>query len=183
MHYGTIKKTDIANGPGVRVSLFVSGCRRHCPHCFNAETWDFCYGTPFTEETAATLLQALEPDYIRGLSVLGGEPLEPENQQALLPLLEQVRRRFPRKTIWCYTGCTLERDLLAGGAYHTADTDALLALVDVLVDGEFVEERKRLTLQFRGSDNQRLIDMAAYRRTGQITLWEDAQYDPHSRQE
>ena len=176
MNYGNIKKTDIANGPGVRVSLFVSGCRRHCPHCFNSETWDFAYGTPFTDETAEELLAALAPGFIHGLTVLGGEPMEPENQHALLPLLRRVREAYPQKTVWCFTGCTLERDLVPGGAYYTADTDALLEQLDVLVDGEFIEARKRLDLRFRGSDNQRLIDMAATRRTGAVVPWEEPLY-------
>ncbi|MBQ3179539.1 MAG: anaerobic ribonucleoside-triphosphate reductase activating protein [Clostridia bacterium] len=174
MHYASIKPCDIANGPGVRVSLFVSGCTHHCPGCFNKETWDFSYGQPFTEETMADLYEKLSPGYITGLTLLGGEPLEPVNQQALLPFVEEVRRRFPDKTIWCYTGYTYETDLLAAdGRAHCTATDRLLGMTDVLVDGRFVQDLRDITLLFRGSSNQRLIDLARTRETGSVVLWEN----------
>ena len=176
MYYGEIKKVDVANGPGTRVSLFVSGCRRRCPDCFNAATWDFSFGKPYTKETERELLEALAPSYIHGLTVLGGEPFEPENQPPLLELLRAVRRTHPNKTVWCFTGDTLERDLLAeGGCGRCAATDELLSLIDVLVDGEFRTEERDLMLRFRGSSNQRLIDLRATERAGQIVLWDDGQ--------
>ena len=149
MYYGTIKKYDIANGPGVRVSLFVSGCRHHCKGCFNAETWDFRYGQLYTEETEKEILAALEPGYIQGFTLLGGEPFEPENQVELVHLLQKVRETYPER----------DRDLAAGGVVHTEVTDEMLSYVDVLVDGEFVEAEKDLTLQFRGSRNQRILEL------------------------
>lgn len=174
MYYGEIKKVDVANGPGTRVSLFVSGCRRHCRDCFNPDTWDFSFGTPYTKETERELLAALAPSYIHGLTVLGGEPFEPENQPPLLELLRAVRRTYPDKTVWCFTGDTLERDLLAeGGCGRCAATDELLGLIDVLVDGEFRAEERDLTLRFRGSANQRLIDLRSSRQAGRIILWDD----------
>ena len=166
MYYGEIKKTDIANGTGVRVTLFVSGCRRHCKNCFNPETWSFTNGQPFTDDTAREIIDALRPSYINGLTLLGGEPMEIENQRAFLPFVRQVRAAYPDKTIWCYTGCTLERDLYAGGTYHCEATDELMSLIDVLVDGEFIEEKKNLRLRFCGSTNQRIIDMKATRENG-----------------
>lgn len=175
MYYGEIKRTDIANGYGVRVSLVVSGCTRHCKNCFNPETWSFSYGEPFTPRTEQELLAALAPDYINGLTVLGGEPFEPANQRALLPFLQRVRAAFPHKDIWCYTGCTLERDLAPGGPNWCESTPGMLRCVDVLVDGAFVEELKDITLRFRGSSNQRLIDLARTRATGALTLWEGAE--------
>ncbi len=161
MYYSAIKKTDIANGVGVRVTLFVSGCRRHCKGCFNPETWSFTNGTKYTEETEQLLLQALAPSFINGLTLLGGEPMEPENQPELFRLTTRVRKQLPEKDIWCYTGCTLESDLMPGGAYCTEVTAGLLQQIDVLVDGAFQEELKDLRLLFRGSSNQRLIDMKA----------------------
>ena len=159
MYYGTIKKYDIANGPGVRVSLFVSGCRHHCKGCFNAETWDFRYGQLYTEETEKEILAALEPGYIQGFTLLGGEPFEPENQVELVHLLQKVRETYPEEDIWCYSGYLWDRDLAAGGVVHTEVTDEMLSYVDVLVDGEFVEAEKDLTLQFRGSRNQRILEL------------------------
>ena len=174
MYYGEIKKVDIANGPGTRVSLFVSGCRRHCKDCFNAETWDFCFGKPYTKETERAILQALAPSYIHGLTVLGGEPFEPENQETVLALMKRVKNIYPEKTIWCFTGNTLETDLLAeGGCGRCAVTDELLAQIDVLVDGPFIAEQRNVSLRFRGSENQRLIDLNATRRAGQVVLWEE----------
>jgi len=155
MYYGTIKKYDIANGPGVRVSLFVSGCRHHCKGCFNAETWDFRYGQLYTEETEKEILAALEPGYIQGFTLLGGEPFEPENQMELVHLLRKVRETYPEKD----SGYLWDRDLAAGGVVHTEVTDEMLSYVDVLVDGEFVEAEKDLTLQFRGSRNQRILEL------------------------
>ncbi len=173
MHYATIKPCDIANGPGVRVSLFVSGCTHHCPGCFNKETWDFAYGEPFTAETEELLLTKLAPGFITGLTLLGGEPMEPVNQRALLPFVEKVRQRFPEKTIWCYTGYTLETDLLAtDGRAHCEVTDSLLSLLDVLVDGRYVEALRDITLLFRGSSNQRLQDVPASLAAGHGVLWE-----------
>jgi len=158
MNYGNIKPTDIADGTGVRVSLFVSGCRNHCKGCFNADTWDFAYGSPFTQQTEEYILSLLEPAFISGLTVLGGEPFEEENQRVLCPFLERVKQRFPEKTIWCYTGYIWDKDLApSDGRKHTEVTDRMLSLIDVLVDGPFILEQKDLMLQFRGSANQRLL--------------------------
>ena len=158
MYYATIKKTDVANGPGIRVSLFVSGCTHACKGCFNSEAWDFCYGKEFTEETEKEIMQALAPDYIRGFSVLGGEPMEPQNRETVLQILKKVHAVYPQKDIWCYTGYDYEKDLLRWEREEQLMTE-LLSLIDVLVDGEFVEEKKNLRLAFRGSENQRLIDV------------------------
>lgn len=171
MNYANIKKTDIANGPGVRVSLFVSGCRRHCKECFNPETWDFAYGQPYTQETEDRLIALLRPDYITGLSLLGGEPMEPENQPALLKLVQRVRRELPGKTIWCYSGSQLERDILPM-AQKSETTRLLLEGIDVLVDGEFVAEQKNLRIRFRGSENQRILDMPKTLAAGRAVEWE-----------
>ena len=149
MNYGRIKKNDIANGPGVRVSLFVSGCRNHCPGCFNPETWDFEYGEPFTRKTEKEIIKALRPSWIQGLSILGGDPMEPENQKALLPLLKRIRIMCPDKDVWLYTGYTYE-------AVRDAE---ILKWVDVLVDGPFIEAEKDISLAFRGSRNQRIIPL------------------------
>lgn len=160
MYYGTIKKTDIANGDGVRVSLFVSGCRRHCKGCFNSQTWDFCYGTPFTNKTEEEILSALEPPYIAGLTVLGGEPFEQENQHVLSEFLEKVKKTYPNKTIWCYTGYVYDKDILPeNGQKHCEFTKKMLENIDTLVDGPFIEEQKNIMLQFRGSENQRIINL------------------------
>lgn len=172
MNYGTIKKCDIANGWGVRSSLFVSGCRRHCKNCFNPETWAFDYGQPFTPAVEEELLASLRPDYVNGLSVLGGEPFEPENQRVLLPFLRRVKARFPQKDVWCYTGGLLERDLAPGGRDHCEATAEMLGLIDVLVDGAFVEEEKDISLQFRGSANQRLLDLPATLKAGGPVFWQ-----------
>ena len=159
MHYGEIKKCDIANGPGVRVSLFVSGCRNHCPGCFNKETWDFCYGKPFTTETKDHIMELLKPDYIEGFSLLGGEPFEPENQEELVRLLKEIKENYPKKNIWCYTGYTYDKDLLEGGKVYTPFTEEMLSYIDTLVDGQFIESQKDITLKFRGSANQRILDL------------------------
>lgn len=173
MNYGTIKNCDIANGIGVRVSLFVSGCTNHCENCFQPETWSFQYGQPFTQETEEELLAMLEPGYINGLTLLGGEPFEPSNQRALLPFVRRVRRRFPQKTIWAFSGFTLE-ELLGEGSYPRCEaTDELLGLLDVLVDGRYREDLKDISLRFRGSSNQRLLDMRETLRQGCPVLWEE----------
>lgn len=172
MYYSVIKNCDIANGPGVRVVLFVSGCRHHCPGCFQPQTWDFSYGQPFTQDTVDELLRLLQPDYIAGLTLLGGEPMEPENQPALLDLVRQVKQAYPEKNIWCFSGYLYD-DLAAGKIGDGAVTRALLGLVDVLVDGEFILARKKLQLRFRGSENQRLIDLRKTEQAGQVALWTD----------
>lgn len=173
MYYGNIKNCDIANGIGVRVTLFVSGCTNRCPHCFQPETWDFCYGQPFTAETEAELLKMLEPSYIDGLTLLGGEPFEPENQRALLPFVKRIREKLPRKTIWAYSGFTLDEMKTDGSHPRCEVTDELLAQLDVLVDGRFVEELKDISLLFRGSSNQRLIDMKKTLDKGRVIIWEN----------
>lgn len=173
MNYGEIKKYDIANGEGIRVSLFVSGCTHHCKGCFNAETWDFQYGKTFDASVENEILHALEPDYISGLSLLGGEPFEPSNQRVLLPFVKKVREQYPQKNIWCYTGYTLETDLLSDNSRARCEcTDELLSLIDVLVDGEFAEAQKNITLSFRGSENQRLIDVKRTLEAGSVIWWE-----------
>lgn len=160
MKYAEIKYCDIANGLGVRTSLFVSGCTHRCKGCFNEIAWDFRYGEDFTGETIETLLKSCEPGYIRGLSLLGGEPMEPENQRALLPLLKQFKERFPGKDIWCYSGYTYETDILApSGRAHCEVTDELLKYIDILVDGEFEQDRYDISLKFRGSSNQRVLEI------------------------
>ena len=174
MNYATIKKTDVANGPGVRVSLFVSGCTHHCKGCFNQEAWDFDYGAPFTSETEDEILAALAPSYIRGLSLLGGEPMEPCNQAALLPFLRRVKQMFPDKTIWCYSGYDYEAQLLTGQVGPWEITRELLSLLDVLVDGKFELDRKDLSLRFRGSSNQRIIDVPASLAQDKLILWDEA---------
>lgn len=161
MNYSALKKTDIANGPGVRVSLFVSGCRRHCKNCFNKETWDFNYGNLFTQQTMNTIIDALNKDYIEGFSLLGGEPFEKENRETVLNIVRTVKEEFPDKTIWCYSGFTFEELI--------DDARSILEYVDVLVDGAFVEEKKNLRLKFRGSENQRLIDVKKTLKSGKMT--------------
>ena len=160
MNYAEIKYYDIANGLGVRTSLFVSGCSHRCPGCFNEIAWDFHYGKEFTRETMEEILKSCEPGYIRGLSLLGGEPLEPVNQRGLLPLVKAFKERFPRKDIWCYTGYTYETDLLApDGRARCEVTDELLSRIDILVDGEFIQAEADITLKFRGSRNQRVLQI------------------------
>ena len=161
MNYATIKYCDIANGEGVRTSLFVSGCRRHCPNCFNAVAWDFNYGAPFTDAVKGQIIESLAPGYINGLSLLGGEPLEP------------VKARCPGKTIWCYTGNNLEHEVWQPGCGRCEVTDEFLQYIDVLVDGEFVQDKYDISLRFRGSSNQRIIDMNKTRAAGKIVLWQD----------
>lgn len=160
MFYGNIKKTDIANGEGVRVSLFVSGCRIHCKNCFNQQTWNFSFGKEFTEETENEIFQALNHDYISGLTVLGGEPFEQENQQVLADFLAHVKEKFPQKNIWCYTGYVYDKDILpSDGQKHCEFTEKMLKSIDILVDGPFIEEEKDITLKFRGSKNQRILNL------------------------
>ena len=168
MNYGAIKNCDIANGEGVRVSLFVSGCRNHCPGCFQPETWDFRYGQLFTTATEAELLRLLEPSYINGLTLLGGDPLEPENQCALLPFLRRMKAVLPRKTVWAYTGYTWEQ--LTSGDHRVSlpETMELLSMIDVLVDGPFIEAKKDIRLRYRGSSNQRVIDVQRSIAAGQV---------------
>ena len=170
MNYADIRRVDVANGPGVRVSLFVSGCTHRCPGCFNRETWDFHFGALFGEEQIRAILDYLRPAHIQGLSLLGGEPFEPENQQTVLQLVERVRAELPEKDIWCYSGYLFEA-LSDGkvGAYSRA----LLEQLDILVDGPFVEQRKNLSLRFRGSDNQRIIRVQESLAAGYVVLWED----------
>lgn len=175
MNYADLKKTDIANGPGVRVSLFVSGCTHGCPGCFNPETWDFQFGQLFTQKTLDTLLAALAPEHIRGLSLLGGEPLHPDNQKTVLEVVRRVREAFPHKTVWCYTGYLYE-NLVQGQVGDPETVRALLESIDVLVDGPFVEARKNLGLRFRGSDNQRILLASASLAAGELVFWEDVPY-------
>lgn len=170
MFYGNIKNCDIADGVGVRVTLFVSGCTHHCFNCFQPETWNFTYGQPYTPETEDKLLSMLKPEYIDGLTLLGGEPFEPDNQRELVALLRRVRKELPGKSVWCYSGYTLETDLLAESRARCEVTDEMLSLIDVLVDGEFVQAKKNLNLAFRGSSNQRLIDLPATLKSGAIVL-------------
>ncbi len=173
MYYGEIKNCDIANGEGIRVTLFVSGCTNHCENCFQPQTWAFDYGQPFTRETEDKLIEMLRPAYVNGLTLLGGEPFEPDNQRALLPFLRRVKRELPEKTVWAFSGFTLDEELLRDGSYPRCEvTDDLLALVDVLVDGRYVERLHDISLRFRGSSNQRLIDMNETRRCGKIVLWD-----------
>lgn len=163
MHYGNIKPYDIADGPGVRVSLFVSGCRNACPGCFNMETWDFSFGKPYTEETTAEILEKMKPDWIQGFTLLGGEPFEEENQAVLAGVLETIRDAYPQKNIWCYTGYLWDVDLVPGGRKYTPYTDRMLSCIDTLVDGKFIEGLKDISLVFRGSSNQRILDLRAMR--------------------
>lgn len=161
MYYGEIKDCDVANGEGVRVTLFVSGCTNHCEHCFQPQTWAFDYGQPFTEETEERILSLLSPSYVNGLTLLGGEPFEPDNQRALLPFLRRVKGRFPDKEVWCYSGYTLDGELWRESCARCECTDEMLSLIDVLVDGPFVEAEKDLNLRFRGSGNQRILNVPA----------------------
>ena len=173
MYYGELKKCDIANGIGVRVTLFVSGCTNHCEDCFQPQTWAFDYGKPFTDETKAEIFAELDKPFVNGLTVLGGEPFEPRNQRELLPLLRGGKERDPGKTIWCFTGFRLDDELLKDGSYPRCEvTDDMLACIDILVDGRFVKELKDISLQFRGSRNQRIIDMNRTRETGTICIWD-----------
>ncbi|MCC8060120.1 MAG: anaerobic ribonucleoside-triphosphate reductase activating protein [Clostridiales bacterium] len=173
MNYAEIKQFDVANGPGVRVSLFVSGCTHHCKDCFNAEAWDFDYGKPFTEQTQEELLKMLEPAYISGLTLLGGEPMEPQNQEALLPFIRRVRERFPKKTIWCFSGYLFDRDIVERMMVESETSRELVPMFDVLVDGEFMTEKRNLMLKFRGSENQRVLDVKASLAAGSAVWCEE----------
>lgn len=176
MNYAEIKNCDIANGPGVRISLFVSGCTHHCPGCFNQVAWDFDYGQPFTQQTIDEILELLKPGYIRGLTLLGGEPFEPENQGAIVELLRQIKEKYPQKSIWAFSGYLFEH-ILSGKLGDWAITREYLGYLDVLVDGPFVEEKKNLSLRFRGSENQRIIDVPASLAQNKVVLWQDWQGD------
>lgn len=171
MNVATIKPVDIANGEGVRVSLFVSGCTHYCPGCFNAEAWDFSYGEPYTAETEDRLIEMLRPSYIRGLSLLGGEPFEPQNQRVLVGLLRRLKAELPEKDVWCYSGYTLDGELLTESRARCEVTDEMLSMIDVLVDGRFEQDKRNLMLRFRGSENQRLIDLPASLARGEIVEW------------
>lgn len=168
MNYAGIKYCDVANGPGCRTVLFVSGCRNHCKDCFQPHTWDFCYGKHFDETIKNEILESLKPDYIQGLTLLGGEPFEPENQIELVKFVRKVKEQFPAKDIWAFTGYIYDKDLTEGGRKYCEVTDELLSMLDVLVDGPFIAEEKDLTLKFRGSRNQRVIDMKRTRKENQI---------------
>ena len=171
MHYGNIKQYDIADGEGVRTTLFVSGCTNCCKGCFQPETWDFNFGKPYTEETENRIIEMLADENIQGLTLLGGEPFEPENQRVLINLLRRVRKELPEKDIWSYTGFVYERDLPEGCRKHTEVTDEMLSLIDILVDGPFIEEKKNISLMFRGSENQRVIDMKQTLALGHVVLY------------
>lgn len=174
MHYATIKNYDIANGPGVRVSLFVSGCTHHCKGCFNEIAWDFEYGQPFTQETIGMILEMLKPDYIKGITILGGEPFEPQNQGAVVELLRAIKKAYPQKSIWAYSGYLYEK-IASGTLGDGRIANEFLSYLDVLVDGPFIEEKKNLNLRFRGSENQRLINVPASLRENKVILWQDWQ--------
>ena len=170
MNYSAIKKCDVANGPGVRVSLFVSGCTHHCKGCFNAETWDFKFGEEFTKVQEDEIIEYLKPDYIKGFSLLGGEPFEPANQKVLVGLLKRIKETDPKKTVWCYTGYLFDQDLIPGGKVYCEVTDEMLSMIDVLVDGEFVQDLYDISLKFRGSSNQRIIDVKKSLESGAVVL-------------
>jgi anaerobic ribonucleoside-triphosphate reductase activating protein len=170
MHFGQIFTADAANGLGIRVSLFVSGCTNRCKGCFQPETWDFSYGEPYTDETEDFLIKELSADYYDGLTILGGEPFEPSNQEVLIGLIRRIKKELPNKNIWMYTGFTYEKDLTPGGCRYTEVTDEILDSIDILVDGRFEEDRKNIMLKFRGSENQRIIDMPATRKSGTVVL-------------
>lgn len=173
MNYATIKDHDTANGVGIRVSLFVSGCSHHCKGCFNSETWDFCYGEKYTKEVQDKIIEACKHSYIQGLSLLGGEPFEKANQKDVCELAERFKKEFPNKDIWCYSGYTYDVDMVPNGKVWTQWTDRLLSQIDYLVDGEFVESLKNLKLKFRGSSNQRIIDVKKSRETGKTCVLTD----------
>ena len=174
MNYATIKNCDIANGPGVRVSLFVSGCTHRCKGCFNEVAWDFDYGEPFTQNTIDDILKMLAPDYVKGITLLGGEPFEPQNQPALLDLLRQIKRKYPEKNVWAFSGYLFDKEILSGKLGPWEITKEILDYVDVLVDGRFVLEKKDLSLRFRGSSNQRIIDVQRSLAAGSVVLWDGA---------
>ena len=172
MNYANIKWFDVANGPGVRVSLYVSGCHNHCKNCFNPETWDFAYGKPFTREVENSIIKGMIPDYIKGFTLLGGDPFEPENQVVLAPFLERLREQFPQKSFWCFTGYDFEKDLLTGKQGDADTVMRMLACIDVLVDGRYVEALNDRNLRFRGSSNQRIILVKPSLDCDEIKLWD-----------
>lgn len=179
MYFGAIKKSDIANGEGIRTTLFVSGCTNKCKNCFNPETWSFTYGAPFTREVAEDILKTFDSPFISGLTLLGGEPMEPQNQRDLLPFIREFKERYPKKTLWLYTG-NLYEELTSGVGNHPKcieETEELLSYVDILVDGRFEEDKKSLGIRFRGSTNQRVIDMNKTRECGEIIIWEGCKLD------
>lgn len=175
MNYANIKDFDIANGPGIRISLFVSGCTHHCKGCFNKEAWDFDYGQPFTQETIEQIIQMLKPAYVKGLTLLGGEPFEPQNQGAIVELLRRVKAEYPQKSIWAFSGYLFDKDILSSRLGDWEITKEYLSYLDVLVDGPFIEDKKDLMLRFRGSSNQRLIDVPKSLACGNVVEWEDWQ--------
>ena len=175
MNYATIKNCDVANGPGIRVSLFVSGCTHRCPGCFNEVAWDFGYGEPFDQTVIDRILDMLAPAHIKGLTILGGEPFEPQNQGPIVDLLRQVKGKYPDKSVWAFSGYLFDRDILSGRLGDWEVTKEYLSYLDVLVDGPFIQARKNLSLRFRGSENQRLINVPASLESGEIVLWEDWQ--------
>lgn len=172
MHYADIKKADIANGLGVRVSVFVSGCNHHCKNCFNPEAWNFNYGEEFTEKEIDKIIKELDHPYVSGLTLLGGEPLEHINQQGLLPLLRKVKEKLPDKNIWCYTGYTFDKDVMGDMCNKWEETPELLSYIDVIVDGKFEEENKDIKLRFRGSSNQRIIDVQKSLKANKVIIWD-----------
>ena len=175
MNYANIKDFDIANGPGIRISLFVSGCTHHCKGCFNKDAWDFDYGQPFTQETIEQIIRMLKPAYVKGLTLLGGEPFEPQNQSAIVELLRRVKAEYPQKSIWAFSGYLFDKDILSGRLGDWEITKEYLSYLDVLVDGPFIESKKDLMLRFRGSSNQRLIDVPKSLASGSVVEWEDWQ--------
>ena len=179
MYFGAIKKNDIANGEGIRTTLFVSGCRNKCKNCFNPETWNFEYGSMFTREIAEEILNTFTSPFVAGLTVLGGEPMEPENQKDLLPFIREFKQKYPNKTLWLYTG-NLYEELTSGVGNHfkcIEETEELLSYIDILVDGRYEEDKKSLGIRFRGSTNQRIIDMKKTRECGEVVLWEGCKQD------
>ena len=172
MNYATVKYFDIANGLGIRTSLFVSGCTHHCKNCFNSEAWDFNYGKPFDEDIQNQIINSLKNPFCDGLSLLGGEPFEPSNQKGLLPFLKRAKKEIPNLNIWCYTGYLFDKELLEDSRAKTEDTLEMLKLIDVLVDGKFVEELKNLNLRFKGSENQRIIDVKKSLEENKVILYE-----------
>ena len=172
MNYAEIKTCDVANGPGVRVSLFVSGCTHHCEGCFNKEAWDFDFGKPFTDEVIDDIIEYMKPDYIKGITLLGGEPLEQTNQQGLLPLLRKIDHIYPEKNIWCFTGYDFEKDVIGRMMKEWDETKEFMSYIDVLVDGEFMIDKKDLNLVFKGSSNQRTIMVQESFAEGRIIYWQ-----------
>ncbi len=172
MNYADIKQYDVANGPGVRCSIFVSGCTHHCKNCFNEVAWDFNYGKFFNKETIETIIGYMKPDYVAGLTLLGGEPFERTNQQGLLPLLREVKAAYPEKNIWCFTGYLFDKDIVERMSQEWKETREMLSYIDVIVDGKFIEEQKSMTLRFKGSANQRTIDVKKSLEKGSVVILE-----------